>query len=351
MYCAACGSTLPIEALFCPRCGKRSILDEVTPDTALPETPTNTGIDTKDNGKMLEPEPSPQSEANPAPPASETNTTTNAVAQAFGANTSEQNSTVANKFRNAGSITLAVVALICLILGAVQGFIPIFLIEGVAFGALAWLCAARWPLSPRIFSAVFVTSLLLAGLVGVTLDQDTFGPRYRYLSQNSTQYRIDEKAGRTDKLGSGGWHPVAFDKDAQELPVVVNLDKGEWSRSFGDGSGRICFTTGTNATNPFAEVNYGNGDTKSSDYIIDRISIAVEIHNMTSASAEAYGSSHPKEDHFTRYISGGQVVLKNDGGGFINSEETTKVCGSTPRDLADGETWSYTDMHVYGWKR
>ena len=143
MYCAACGSTLPIEAQFCPRCGKRSILDEVTPDTALPETPTNTGIDTKDNGKMLEPEPSPQSEANSAPPASETNTTTNAVAQAFGAKTSEQNSTVANKFLNAGSITLGVVGLICLVLGAVQGFIPIFLIEGVAFGALAWLCPAR----------------------------------------------------------------------------------------------------------------------------------------------------------------------------------------------------------------
>jgi hypothetical protein len=45
------------------------------------------------------------------------------------------------------------------------------------------------------------------------------------------------------------------------------------------------------------------------------------------------------------------IVLKNGGGGFINSEETTKVCGSTPRDLADGETWSYTDLHVYGWKR
>lgn len=83
MYCAVCGSTLPIEALFCPRCGKRSILDEVTPDTALPETPTNTGIDAKGNGEVLEPALSPQSEANPATPASETNTTTNAVALAF----------------------------------------------------------------------------------------------------------------------------------------------------------------------------------------------------------------------------------------------------------------------------
>jgi hypothetical protein len=142
------------------------------------------------------------------------------------------------RYANVGSITLGAFALICMILGAIQGFIPIFLIEGVAFSGLSWLCAARWPLSSRVFSAVFVSSLLLAGLVGVTLDQDAFGPRYRYLSQGSVEFRIDEKAGRTDRLGSGGWYPVAFDREAQEVPASVELTKGYWPSSI--GSGKIC---------------------------------------------------------------------------------------------------------------
>lgn len=329
MYCVGCGSTLPNEARFCPRCGKRSVLYETISDPDLPKAPANTEINTNGNSKALEPELSPQTE-----------TSTNVVVQTVFAESAAGTSKVAKKYVNAGSITLGVVALICLILGAIQGFIPIFLIEGIAFGALAWLCAARWPLSPRAFSAVSVTSLLLAGLVGVTLDQDTFGRRYRYLSQGSTQYRVDEKAGRTDRLGSGGWYPVAFDKNAQEVPGVINLDKGNWSYASEQpgqrdedgflipGGGRVCFEA-----------------TNSSGYIVDRISIKVQIRGKDGEHSS---------DPYAKYINGPVVnesiiVLRNNG--FINAAETSEVCGSFPRALAEGESWSYTDMHVYGWKR
>ena len=141
MFCAACGSTLQNEAQFCPRCGKRSVLDEVTSDTALPEAPANTEIDTDDNRKMLEPEQSPQSETNPALPASEANATTNAVAQAVSAEFATGNSKVPNRYVNVGTITLGVAALIGLILGAVQGFIPrwyVWLVVLAHFGRLIW---------------------------------------------------------------------------------------------------------------------------------------------------------------------------------------------------------------------
>jgi hypothetical protein len=343
MYCAACGSTLPIEAQFCPQCGKRNVLDEVTSDIAISEAPAKTEIETRGIGDIPEPEQNPQTEANSAPPASETNTTINTVPQAVPAEPAAENSKVTNNFLNVGSITLGVVALICLVLGAVQGFIPIFLIEGVAFAALAWLCAARWPFSPRVFSAVFVTSLLLAGLVGVTLDQDTFGPRYRYLSQGSVQYRVDEKAGRTDRLRSGGWLPVAFDKEATEVPIIPELTKGSWSSSFGYGTGKVCFRIDIN---PFAKyLSYGN----PSEYIIDRITITAQIQSKNGSVPGNTGST--SSDPNGPVVSENEITLKGDGGGFINSEEATEVCGSSPRDLADGETWSYTDMHVYGWKR
>ncbi|MGO9895777.1 MAG: hypothetical protein ACLPX8_16400 [Bryobacteraceae bacterium] len=235
---------------------------------------------------------------------------------------------------NAGSITFGAVALICLVLGAVQGFIPIFLIEGVAFGGLAWLCAARWPLTPLLHSIVLVSSLFLAALVGMTLDQDTFGPRYRYLSQGSVQYRIDEKAGRTDRLGNDGWYPVAYDSEAREAPAngtvtQIELTQGEWLPwSTAPMGGQICFLAAN-----------------ASDYVVDRITIAPEIQKK----GDAAGGKGSTPDYSAAF--GQQVILKRYGGGFIGTGETRLACGSAPRDLSADETWSYTYVNAYGWKR
>lgn len=359
MYCVGCGTNLPNGAQFCQHCGKPNVQDGVASDVAPAGKLSQTEPVTHENINMLEPQPEERSEDRPA---AETGTISDGSAPATSPEGAEprrfvwenlepQTITPAApaasvtaeaklpaRYSNAGSITLGVVALICLVLGAVQGFIPIFLIEGLAFGGLAWLCAVKWPLSQSMHSIVFVTSILLAALVGVTLDQDTFGPQYHYLSQGSAQYRIEEKAGRTDRLGNSGWYPVAYDKDAQELSSIdmlstVNLTKGEWRSALSGLGSQICFSV-----------------TNSSDYTLDRITIDLQIQKKNDVAA-GNGSGADKDSTNQPNPASQQIVLKSYGGGFISAGENPLVCASSPRDLTADETWSYSDVHLYGWKR
>jgi hypothetical protein len=304
MYCSGCGSALPNEVLFCPHCGKRCcVLDEPANDPPPSDTPPATekvADHSLESGSLTS--------GSPAAPV-----------------TVEPRSRL--RHGNGGSITLGVFGLTCFIIGAVQGFIPIFLIAGLAFVGLAWLCALKWPLSEGLLSVVLVSSLLVAGLVGVALDQDSFGPRYRYLSQGSTQIRVDEKAGRTDRLGSNGWYPVAFNKEAQEVPDLISLTKGRWTSTLG---GEICFTV----SNP-----------ASSGYIVDRV--AIQVQTQTSNTA-AKGTDLDSIIYGTNY---NVVVLKSYGGGLISPGQDALACGPSPRDLLANETWTVAHKHIYGWKR
>jgi hypothetical protein len=333
MYCISCGSLLPNEAQFCPRCGKRNGAEAAASRSAA-----------------TEPMSADESEANLSRPPSETNSAADGTALLIGSEGSEAHQSASEardtdgppevatgatviekgkspaRYANPGSITLGVAALICVVLGVVQGFIPIFLIEGVAFGGLAWLCAAKWPLGQSLHSIVLVGSLLLAGLAGVSLDQDTFGPRYRYLSQGSVQYRVDEKAGRTDRLGNHGWYPVAYESEAKEINALdviwaVNLTKGYWEPAIAGGN--ICF-------------NVSN----TSGYILDRMTIEVQTQRKNADASKGDAAALNQ-----------QISLKSYGGGFIGAGDTVLTCASSPRDLATDETWSYSDLHIYGWKR
>ncbi len=326
MYCAECAFSLPVGAKFCPRCSKRNVLAEAAPASVLEAAPREdeetrpapeTGADADGDASIPSDEPGTRHRFVWEAPEPESPPPRLAPSEPPGAEGPKPRP----RHANAGSITFGAVALICLVLGAVQGFIPIFLIEGVAFGGLAWLCAARWPLSALLQPIVLASSLLLAALVGVTLDQDTFGPRYRYLSQGSVQYRVDEKAGRTDRLGNGGWFPVAFDSEARKVPDAdtlfdhsIVLTEGHWTSVLG---GQICFTV-----------------TNSSDYLLDRISIKVQAQKQNGPVTLDQ-----------------EVTLKSYGGGFIGSGKNSMVCASSPRDLSADETWSYTYMGSYGWKR
>jgi hypothetical protein len=315
MYCIGCGFDLSNEAQFCPRCGKRSTLgDPVLDHPPEIETLATENI-AKDEVNALESDRTTSDDSSSLAPVDLKGRTRHA---------------------NAGSITLGVFGLIFFIVGAVQGFIPIFLIAGLAFGGLTWLCAVRWPLSEVLLSVVLASSLLIAGLVGVTLDRDSFGPRYRYLTQGNQQLRIDEKAGRTDRLGSNGWYPVAFDKDAQEMSDIgslftISLTKGQWTSTLG---GQICFTA---------------SNSSSSGYIVDRITIRVKTQKP-AANPPAKDSAQTKD--YSMYGSNeNEVVLKSYGGGLIGPGQESLVCGSSPRDLSADETWSYSGEQIYGWKR
>ena len=259
MYCSGCGLALPNEALSCPDCGKCCIQDEPV-SNPVPEVTLQAAEGRSIDGRRSLESDSPTKPESSAP------------------STVEERSRLQRA--NAGSITLGAVALICLVLGAVQGFIPIFLIEGAVFGGLAWLCAAKWPLSQSLHAVVLVASLLLAGLVGVTLDQDTFGPRYRYLSQGSAELRVDEKAGRTDRLGSRGWYPVAYDKPPQDIATLggniiddiigVQLTEGTWGH-YGDQE--VCFTV-----------------KNSSNYVLQSVSITVTTQQKDDPKMEPTSS-------------------------------------------------------------
>jgi hypothetical protein len=338
MFCIGCGSTLPNEAQFCPRCGKRTVLDQpASPPSlseALPETETvvddNENLHPSEKGERPEPGAEPQTRIGvdvptpaPSPEAPESDNSPIPVS-AVPATPAPRN---LKRYVNAGSITLVIFGLTCMILGAVQGFIPIFLIEGLAFGGLAWLCAVRWPVSEGVRAVVLVASLLLAVLVGVTLDQDSFGPRYRYLSQGSVQYRVDERAGRTDRLAAGGWDPAAYDSEAKEIDILaavftVTLTKGYWEPALSGGN--ICFSLAN-----------------SSGYILDRIAIEVKTQKKNLAEAGKDGSA----------VLDQQLILKSYGGGLISPGRNSLVCASSPRDLSADESWSYDLKGFYGWKQ
>lgn len=343
MYCVACGTLLPNKAQFCPRCGKPNGPEEIAPQPSSSEPATEGDSDASLSLPRSESDAMENGTASSARNGVEEarqfvgeNLGADSFSPAPSAATVTQEAKSAARYANAFSIPLGVGALICLVLGAVQGFIPIFLIEGFAFAGLAWLCAAKWPLSKSLHSIVFVSTLLLAGVVGVTLDQDTFGPRYRYLSQGSAQIRVDEKAGRTDRLGNSGWYPVSYDKEAQEVPgngIVppISLTNGSWTSLF--GGGKICFTAAN-----------------STDYILSKITIAVQTQKKSGAAQGDAGSSDKSTGAYSNAF-GQPTVLESLSGGFIGTGDTALVCASSPRDLSSDETWSYTDVHAYGWKR
>jgi len=320
MYCIGCGAALPIEVLTCPNCGKRRcILDDPANDPSPSDaTPATEKI----------------ADGCTRPLGSDNPTSGNSAAPA-----ADQPKSSLRHY-NGGSITLGAFGLICFIISAVQGFIPIFLIAGLVFGGLAWLCAVKWPLSEVLLSVVLVSSLLVAGVVGIALDRDTFRPSYRYLTQGNSEIRIDEKNGRTDQLTNGGWQPIAFDHDAMQLPQDQNsriaLSNGEWKSFY--SSGEVCFDV-----------------LNSSDYVVKTIAIAVKVKDKAGNEVEDLSDSRystmyiPNKPDGTPGEPAGTTLTSSYG--LLNTGGSDRVCKGKPRALADGETWSYTGTQAWGWKK
>ncbi len=312
MYCIGCGAALPNEVLSCPNCGKRCcILDEPANDPPPADAPPATEKVADDRTRPLGSD-SPTSGNSAAPVADQPRSSL--------------------RHYHGGSITLGAFGLICFIISAVQGFIPIFLIAGLAFGGLAWLCAVKWPLSEVLLSVVLVSSLLVAGVVGIALDRDTFRPSYRYLTQGNSEIRIDEKNGRTDRLANGAWEPIAFDHNAMQLPQDENskitLSNGVWKSSY-----------------PGAEVCFDASN--FSAYVVKTIAIAVTVKDKAGNEVKEL-SDNPYASALSNGPAGTTLTSSY---GLLNTSESYQVCKYKLRALADGETWSYTGTQAWGWKK
>jgi hypothetical protein len=139
------------------------------------------------------------------------------------------------------------------------------------------------------------------------------------------QYRVDEKAGRTDRLGSNGWHPVAFDKAAEQLPpsdVSVfdfTLKDGHWGPNWPNGD-EICFTF---------ENSFG--------YVIQKLPVQIEVKDKDGKDAKDVSQ---------------MIDLTKEDGGLIDTGETAKVCARAPGNFPEGGNWSYSTSYlIQGWKR
>ncbi len=312
MYCIECGAALPNEVLSCPNCGKSCyILDEPANDTTPADAPPATEKVADDITRLL---------------GSDSNTSGNSATSV----TNQPSSSL--RHYNGGSITLGAFCLICFIISAVQGFMPIFLIAGLTFGGLAWIYAIKWPLSEVLISVVLVSSLLVAGVVGIALDRDTFRPSYKYLTQGNAEIRIDEKNGRTDRLTNGGWQPIAFDHDAIQLPqdqnLRITLSNGEWKSFY--SSGEVCFDV-----------------SNSSDYVVKTIAIVVTVKDKAGNEVKDLSDSQ-----YLALVSNGPVgTTLMSSYGLLNTGGLDHVCKGKPRALANGETWSYSGTQAWGWKK
>jgi len=140
------------------------------------------------------------------------------------------------------------------------------------------------------------------------------GPSYTYLQQGNAQYRVDSAAGRPDRLGTGGWETVSFDRPPESLQLnesLVSLNKGEW------GPKDICFEASNN-----------------SSAVLQDIEILVSL------------DPKPVDDNYWDDF----ITLKRDAGGYLEIGKTSLFCSPAPRTFPSGSTWTYKLLSVTGWK-
>jgi hypothetical protein len=144
--------------------------------------------------------------------------------------------------------------------------------------------------------------------------------RYTYLKEGEAQFRVDNEAGRTDKLeGANGWQPVSFDRPPENLPTEqaqkLFPTAGKWERSgFND---KICFHV-----------------LNDSDYVVESVRVLVSI-NPKPADADDLGDA---------------VIMKAYLGGLLARGRQDLFCGDAPRPLPGTANWTFGDLRARGWK-
>jgi hypothetical protein len=281
MFCMKCGTDLPDDALFCRKCGYSF---SVTPTKIPPIVETPAGTDAP-------------AVSHPAP------------------TTGPTQSASVNASPNLGTIVFASFALLSLIVSFVKGIVPIFLVEAVLWGALALYWYKKKPTSQAATGVILLLAVAIAAGEGYLVGRQFGVKTYTYLQQGNAQYRVDNAAGRTDRLGTGGWEAVSFDRPAEPIPsadilwLAVEMSKGEW-----DFKNEVCFDV-----------------SNSSSYVLQEIVILITLD--------------PKPADGNVYVN-----LKRYGGAPLDKGKSGRFCGSALRAFPSGSTWSYTITSETGWK-
>jgi hypothetical protein len=285
MFCSKCATSLPDDAQFCLKCGH-----------ALTGT-LNTNIPTT---------PSPEAKTEPlVTPAAPTDAPTVSMPNVPNA--------------NIGTFVFASFAVLSLVVSFVKGVVPIFIIEAGLWGGLAWYWNRKKPKSQAATAIVLLLAVVVVAAEGYSLLRKFEGPNYTYLQQGNAQYRVDNAAGRTDRLTSTGWTAVSFDRPPE--PIVVGdlifgltLNKGEWDPILK----QICFDASNN-----------------SDFVLQNFTIIVSLNPKPA-------DDNPFDDI---------VTLKGYGGGLLDKGKSSLSCGPAPKTYPAGSTtWSYVLSSGSGWK-
>jgi len=280
VFCIKCGTDLPDDALFCRKCG-----------FSFPATSTR----------------------NPSTVATSATTDAPAVSYAF-PTIGPALPSPATTGPDLGTIVFAGFALLSVIVSFVKGIVPIFLVEAVLWSALALYWYRKKPTSQASTAIVLLLAVAVAAGEGYLVGRQFGVKTYTYLQQGNAQYRVDNSAGRTDRLGTGGWEAVSFDRPAEPLPsadfwLAVAMSKGEWAFN-----NEVCFDVSNN-----------------SGYILQDISILITF-DPKPADGDVY------------------VNLKRYGGAPLDKGKSGRFCGSASRAFPSGSTWSYTITSESGWK-
>lgn len=182
-----------------------------------------------------------------------------------------------------------------------------------------------------IFLMVSLLAVAIAATIAYVVGKGS-RPGYTYLKEGTIQFRVDERSGRTDRLGSTGWEPFSYDSSSEELPTsVVTLGNSTWESGFSTPPpGRICFDAHNH-----------------SGSVVQDVKISISFDPKPADYPTGAGGDPGNVDDF---IFGEYSTLKPDRENLLAAGKDGRVCGTAPRVFPTGAKWSYTVLRVRGWK-
>jgi len=242
---------------------------------------------------------------------------------------------------NLGTFVFGGLSLLTLAISFAKGIVPIYLAEAALWAALALFWHKKHVTSPAANGLVLLCAIALAAGEGFLIGRQGHD-RFRYLQQGSTQFRVNERLGSTDRLTGSGWQPVSFDRPAEAVPLAGTSD----DHVFG-GLAQLSLTNGVwtgNSTNAgLGEICYGVEN--KSDYVLRDVTVNVDYEPVSTLPKSELKSLDLRPISLLY-----PVVLRTGSGLLLGPNATSRLCGPSPPELPEGSKWSSKLVSAAGWK-